>query len=40
MSGHFHLLKDMLSNVGKVRFYLDQEAGIKNAIMSSFGGRV
>ena len=40
MSGHFHLLNDMLSNVGKVRFYLDQEAGIKNAFMSSFGERV
>lgn len=40
MSGHFYLLQDMLANVGKVRFYLDQEAGIKNAFMSSFDERV
>lgn len=40
MHGHFHLLNEMLVNVGKVRFYLDQESGIRNAFMSAFKDRV
>jgi transposase-like protein len=40
MYGHFHLLNDLFANTEKVRFYLDQESGIKNAFMSAFKERV
>ncbi len=40
MYGHFNLLNEMLANVEKVRFYLDQENGIRNALMSGFKQRV
>ncbi|MGB5444982.1 MAG: hypothetical protein WBM99_05670 [Psychromonas sp.] len=40
MYGHFQLLRELLSNTEKVRFYLDQEAGIKNAFMTAFRERV
>ncbi|EJG0969542.1 IS1 family transposase [Vibrio parahaemolyticus] len=40
MYAHFKLMSDLLRNVEKVRFYLDQESGIKNAFMHSFQDRV
>jgi len=40
MYGHFQLLNELFSNTEKVRFYLDQEAGIKNAFMGAFSDRV
>ena len=40
MYGHFQLLKELFTNTEKVRFYLDQEAGIKNAFMGAFKDRV
>jgi transposase-like protein len=40
MYGHFYLLRDLLPNVDKVRFYLDQEAGIRSAFLNAFGDRV
>lgn len=40
MYGHFYLLNELLRGVNKVRFYLDQEAGIRNAFMTAFSDRV
>lgn len=40
MHSHFLLLNDLLRNVEKVRFSLDQETGIKNAFMAAFRQRV
>lgn len=40
MYGHFYFLKDLFKNIEKVRFYLDQESGIKNAFMMSFNDRI
>jgi transposase-like protein len=34
--GHFFFLKELFRNVGKVRFYLDQESGIRAACLSAF----
>lgn len=33
---HFFFLQQMLRNVGKVRFYLDQESGIRAACLATF----
>jgi transposase-like protein len=33
---HFQLLRDLFKNVGKVRFFLDQESGIRAACFSAF----
>lgn len=38
--GHFMFLRQMLRNVGKFRFYLDQESGIRAACLSAFAGEV
>jgi len=34
--GHFFFLKQMFRNAGKVRFFLDQESGIRAACLSAF----
>lgn len=38
--GHFFFLERLLRGVGKVRFYLDQESGIRAACLSAFCQRV
>jgi len=40
MYGHFFNLNKLLSNVEKVRFFLDQDSGIKNAMFSAFHDRI
>ncbi|MFA0036413.1 hypothetical protein [Vibrio sp. 10N.261.52.A1] len=40
MYSHFLLLNDLLRNVEKVRFSLDQETGIKNSFMTAFKQRI
>lgn len=40
MYGHFQLLNSLLKNVEKVRFYLDQDSGVRGAFMSAFTDRV
>jgi transposase-like protein len=34
--GYFYFLRNLLRNVGKVRFFLDQESGIRAACLSAF----
>jgi transposase-like protein len=34
--GHFFFLRNLLTNVEKIRFYLDQESGIRAACLSAF----
>ena len=34
--GHFFFFRKLFANVGKVRFYLDQESGIRAACLSAF----
>jgi transposase-like protein len=36
MYGHFLFLKHLLRNVGKLRFFMDQESGIRAACLSGF----
>lgn len=36
MIAHFYFLKQLLGNVGKWRFFLDQESGIRSACLSAF----
>ena len=36
MLGHFLLLKKLFTHVGKTRFYMDQDTGMKNAYLSIF----
>lgn len=38
--GHFLLLKHLLPKVGKLRFFLDQDSGIRAACLSAFAGDV
>lgn len=40
MYGHFLFLKHLLSNVEKLRFYLDQDSGMRAACLSIFGEEV
>ena len=40
MYGHFHYLAYLLQKVGKIRFYLDQDSGIRAACMSAFRKRI
>ena len=40
MIGHFYFLKKMLGNVGKWRFFLDQESGIRSACLTAFKDEV
>ncbi len=37
---HFFWLKALLKNVGKVRFYMDQESGIRAACLSAFAPEI
>lgn len=36
MIAHFHFLKRLMGNVGKWRFFMDQESGIRSACLSAF----
>jgi hypothetical protein len=36
MVGHFFMLKDLMQNVNKWRFFVDQESGIRSAILYTF----
>ncbi len=38
--GHFHFLERLFRGVGKVRFFLDQESGIRAACFSAFHQRI
>lgn len=38
--GHFYLLRKLFGGVGKVRFYLDQESGIRAACLAAFSDEV
>lgn len=38
--GHFFLLKRLFGGVGKVRFYLDQESGIRAACLAAFADEI
>jgi transposase-like protein len=38
--GHFHFLSDLFKHVGKLRFFLDQESGIRAACHSAFQDRI
>ncbi|MGE4545429.1 MAG: hypothetical protein AB7D06_15115 [Pedobacter sp.] len=40
MYGHFFFLKKLLSNAGKIWFFLDQDLGIRAACMSAFADEV
>jgi hypothetical protein len=40
MYGHFFYLAHLLRNVGRIRFYMDQESGIRAACLSAFMKRV
>ncbi len=40
MYGHFFFLKRLLANVGKLRFYMDQDTGIRAACLSAFSEEV
>jgi transposase-like protein len=34
--GHFHHLREMLAHVGKTRWHVDQDSGIRGAVMTAF----
>ncbi len=40
MYGHFFFLKKLLANAGKIRFFLDQDSGIRAACLSAFAEEV
>lgn len=40
MLGHFLLLKKLFTHVGKTRFYMDQDTGMKNAYLSIFKDQI
>ncbi|MDK9737617.1 hypothetical protein KI655_09920 [Vibrio sp. D404a] len=40
MYAHFQFMAKILKNTDKVRFYLDQDTGIRNAFMQAFSDRV
>jgi len=40
MIAHFYCLKKLMGNVKKWRFFLDQEAGIRAAVLAAFKGEV
>lgn len=40
MIAHFHMLKQMMPNVEKWRFFLDQDSGIRGACLSAFANEV
>jgi len=40
MIAHFHTLKKLFGNVGKWRFFLDQDSGIRGACLSAFANEI
>ena len=38
--GHFYFLRELLQHVGKLRFFLDQESGIRAACLAAFQERI
>jgi transposase-like protein len=40
MYGHFFFLKELLAKAGKLRFYMDQDSGIRAACLSAFRDEV
>lgn len=38
--GHFYFLRDLLRHTGKLRFFLDQESGIRAACLAAFHDRI
>lgn len=38
--GHFFFLRELFKHVGKLRFYLDQESGIRAACLAAFQDRI
>lgn len=38
--GHFFFLRELLQHVGKLRFFLDQESGIRAACLAAFQDRI
>lgn len=38
--GHFFFLRDLFQHVGKLRFFLDQESGIRAACLAAFHDRI
>lgn len=38
--GHFYFLRDLLRHTGKLRFFLDQESGIRAACLAAFQDRI
>lgn len=40
MYAHFFLLRKQLANIGKIRFYLDQDSGIRAACLAAFADRI
>lgn len=40
MYAHFFFLRKMLSGIGKIRFYLDQDSGIRAACLAAFADRI
>ncbi len=38
--GHFFFLRKLFENVGKVRFFLDQDSGIRAACLAAFSDRI
>lgn len=40
MHGHFRYLRNLFGHVGKFRFFLDQDSGLRSACLSAFADRV
>jgi len=40
MAAHFHFLKQLMRNVDKWRFFMDQESGIRSAFFGAFIGEI
>jgi len=40
MYAHFFFLRKMLNGIGKIRFYLDQDSGIRAACLAAFADRI
>lgn len=40
MHGHFRFLKNLFGSVGKFRFFLDQDSGMRAACLSAFADRI
>jgi transposase-like protein len=40
MTAHFFLLKELLGSVGRTRFYMDQDSGMRGAYLSAFRDKI